>query len=441
MLKREDLHEYQSRMVSELCGRTSGLLWLGLGDGKTVIALTSILDLNATALVVGTKRIIEDTWPGEIKTWGHLQHLTYAAATGSKANREAAVESKPQILGINYESLKWYYDNYDEERDVLFLDESSKMKSHSTKRFKIHMKNVKRFKRRYGMSATPAAESYTGLWAQAASVCALPLIGRTITAFRNKYTTQLYRGMFTEYAITDHNKRQIEKDLAPLILMIDDDERPKIDDPLFIDVAIPWGSTEARGQYREMEKKLIVELEGTPIAAASKGVAFNKCRQIASGFIYDNDKLSHCIDGGKIDVIEEEYDALGGEPVLIFYQYRWERDELLARLEGSETLETGSIERWNEGKISALVLHPASCGHGLNLQAGRHVFWGSLPWSLEHYLQANGRVHRQGQKRQVVIKRFLRQESIDLDVLDRLRGKIEGQDELITRMRERQNGY
>ena len=439
MLERSQLHDYQVEAIEWMQEHEEGFLWLGLGDGKTVIALTAIAAMSGTALVVGTKRIIELTWPEEISKWEHLHTLSYASCAGTKKKREAAVASNPQILGVSYENLKWFYETYGNDREILVLDESSKMKAHNTKRLRKHVQFVPSFKRRYGLSATPAAESYLGLWGQAAAVLKTRPIGRTITEFRNTFTTQHYKGMFTEYVISKRNKRDIERRLAPHVFLVDDSRRPPLAAPTVIDHHVPWATTGAAEHYRSMEKELLVELTDKPISAASKGIAYNKCRQIASGFVYDGEKTAHAIDEEKIDAIVEEYEALGGDPVLVFYQYLWEKAQLLARLEGSEELEGHNYQRWNEGKIRCLVLHPASCGHGLNLQGVcRHVFWASLPWSLEHYLQANGRVHRQGQTRQVVIKHFLRSGTIEEDVLLRLGGKLTGMEELLERMRERQ---
>ena len=440
MRPRSALHDYQLEAIEWMADKEEGMIWLGLGDGKTIIALTSILDSGQTALVVSTKRIIEDTWPREIAAWEHTAGLEYRACVGPKRQREKALSSPCQILGVSFENLKWFYETGSTLPEILIFDEISKMKAPGTKRLRAHLKHAMSYSRRFGLTATPAAESYVGLWGQVTSIAptARPL-GKNITEFRNRFTTQHYKGMYTEYVIDERNRRDIERVIAPMTFVIDDSRRPPLAEPTYIDHHIPWGHTGPEQQYKEMEKRLVVELEGSTVYAANMGVAFNKCRQLATGFIYDADRSPHAIDEGKLDAIQEEYEALGGEPVLVFYQYEWERDSLLARLEGPEILEGDNFKRWNANEIPALILHPASCGHGLNLQGVcRHVFWGSFPWSLEHYLQANGRVHRQGQTKQVVIKHFMRSGTIEEDVLARLQGKIEGQDELLERMKARQ---
>ena len=223
MLSRENLHDYQVDAIEQLKEREEALVWLGLGAGKTVISLTAIADLNMTALVVGTKRIVEMTWPQELTEWSHLNGLTYAAATGSKKQREKAVESNPQILGINYESLRWLYQTYGTTgREILILDESSKMKAHNTQRYRSHLKHMNGFERRYGLTATPASESYLGLFGQSNSIIEERPLGRTITDFRRNYTQAIFKGNFTEYVISWPAEERIRQVLSPWI----DDHRP-----------------------------------------------------------------------------------------------------------------------------------------------------------------------------------------------------------------------
>lgn len=438
MLERADLHLYQVDAIERMKSMQEAAVWAGLGDGKTAIALTAIADLGWNALVFGTKKIVEYAWPAEIKKWGHLRGLSYRACIGGRTQREKAIADVPHILGVSYENLKWYFEQGDPlYRPLVVFDEISKMKDPSTQRFKAFKKYRDQYIHWYGLTATPATESYLGLFAQYKTIVNEPILGRTLTQFRETYTTPSFKGMFTDYKVGPLQKRAIEAAIAPYTIVVKGDL--KRSEPTLIDVPIPWSSTNDRLLYRQMEKKMILELEGqrTPIQAASKGVAFNKCRQLATGFIYD-EQGPHRTDQAKMDAIVEEYEALGGEPVLILYQFLWEKDELLERLDGAEPLEGDAYERFNRGEIKALVVHPNSCGHGLNLQGEcRHVFWSSLPWSLEGYLQSNGRIDRQGQTKQVVIKRFLRQNSIDEDIVARLAGKVESMTELIERMRGR----
>ena len=437
MLTRDDLHDYQQEAVEWLTQRKNGFLWLGTGDGKTVIGASSITS-GARVLIVGTKRIVENVWPTELKKWSHLCSLSYSSATGPKKKREAAVASSPDILGVSYENLKWLIEEgHTDDRCFWIFDEVCHMKDPSTKRFKALQKHFKVNPpdKVFGMTATPSTEGHLTLYAQWRSVLGDARLGRNLTEFRHLFATAHFRGSFTDYTITEPAKEKIETLLRPDVFTIDPSKRPYQGKPLIIDVPIPWGTTGARDHYLRMEKELVADLGTMKFAAASKGVAFNKCRQIAAGFIYDEDSIAHGIDTLKFDAVEEAYAELQGDPVLIFYQFQHEKDELLRRLPGVQPL-GDNYDAFSAGDIPGLVLHPISCAHGLNLQNARYVFWSSLPWSGRQYGQANARVDRQGQTRQPVIKRFTRTGTIDEHVVDVLEGKLTGDAELIARIRE-----
>jgi SNF2 family DNA or RNA helicase len=443
------MHDYQEDARRWARARTEGLLWIDLGLGKTVIMATALADIFRIypqinqALVVGTKNIVTMTWPDELAEWEHLQHFSYQVAAGSKKVRDAAVLARPDILGVNYENLVWLLNTYgstDLIPDVLVLDEISRLKDHSTKRFKALRGFVPRFARRFGLTATPAAEHYTGLWAQHASISPRPRLGNNITQFRNAYCSEkLVGGTNRKYDVTEAGKEAIINKLAPITLRQDAADYQTLAEPMEIDIKVPW-EIEERAAYVQMEKEFKLELEDVKrIEAVNAGVVYNKLRQMCGGCIYDEDGNPVGLSTTKLDACVEAYEALQGDPTLIFYQYKWEREELLKRVEGAQTLDVkGTLDRWNAGEIPALILHPASAGHGLNLQKPcRNLMWYALPWSLEQYLQANGRVQRQGQERPVRIYRLLRYLSLDEDVLLKLQGKLSGQDDLLLRVKQR----
>lgn len=437
MLDFDDLHDYQIDAIAAMLLNRELIVWAGLGGGKTAIALTAIQKLGLNAVVFSTKRIIEYVWPAEIEKWLHLKGLTYRACSGTQRQRLMAIEDRPHILGVSFDNLKWYAEQYDPtRRPIAVFDEISKMKATGTQRSKAWKKVRDRYEFIYGLTATPATESYLGLFGQYKAIVTEPILGRTLTQFRETYTTPIFKGMFTDYQVGPLQKRAIEAAIAPYTIIVKDDlKRPE---PTVIDVPIGWSPT-GLAHYRKMEKDFILELENHGmIQAPSAGSARMKCRQMASGFVYQAD-LGIGLDRAKLDAIVEEFEALGGEPVLIAYQFKNERDEILKAIPGAEPLEGDAYQRFDRGEIPALVVHPKSCGHGLNLQgACRHVFWSSLPESLEDYLQTNGRIDRQGQKKQVVIKRFVREKSIDTDILvPQLAGKEINMVELIQRMRGR----
>lgn len=434
MRPRSALHDYQKQAVADIVARDELMLWVPLGGGKTAIALTAITEIGCNAIVVGTKRIVEMTWPAEIKEWWHLDGITYAAATGAKKDREKALASKPWVLGINYESLGWLLTQDLSAYSMIIFDEVSKMKAHNTQRFKAFMKSRSRFKRIVGMTATPASESYVGLYAQYRAVVSEPILGKNVTQFRETFVTPIFKGLYTDYKVTDRDKAAIEARIRPYTLVLD---VPRREAPTVRDVPVPWESKEAEEQYRTAEKKFVVEFDGKPYAMASRSESFMKTRQLATG-IYLLNQEARVTSPAKFEAIKEAYEELGGEPVLVFYQFVAEREILLDLLPGAEELHTPLLEKFNRGEVPCLVVHPRSAGYGLNLQGPcRHVFWSSLPTSGEEYIQANGRINRQGQDRQVVIQRFVRDRSIDGELVGLVEGKLSGMDQLINNMRGR----
>jgi len=431
---RSALHDYQKRAIEQIVANNELMLWVPLGGGKTAIALTAIAEIGCNAIVVGTKRIVEMTWPNEINDWQHLSGITYAAATGTMKSKETALASKPWVLGVNYESLKWLMEQDITGYDMIVFDEVSKMKAHNTMRFKSFMRARSKFRRIVGMTATPASESYIGLYAQYRSVVTEPILGKNITQFRETFLTPQFKGLYTDYKVLERDKAAIEARIRPHTLVV---EIPKRPEPTVVDVAVPWESKEAEAQYRTAEKKFVIEFEGKPYAMASRSESYMKTRQLATG-IYLLSEDVRVTSPAKFEAIREAYEELGGEPVLVFYQFVAEREILLDLLPGAEELHTPLLEKFNLGEIPCLVVHPRSAGYGLNLQGPcRHVFWSSLPTSGEEYFQANGRINRQGQERQVVIKRFVRDRSIDGDLVSMVEGKLSGMDQLINNMKGR----
>jgi superfamily II DNA or RNA helicase len=236
MRPRAALHDYQVGAISDIKSRDELMLWVPLGGGKTAIALTAICDLGLKAIVVGTKRIVEMTWPNEIKEWEHLAHLDYAAAVGTKKQRLAALAKRPQVLGVNYESLGWLLGESLIGYDMIVFDEVSKMKAHNTQRFKAFLRARPLFKRFVGMTATPASESYVGLYAQYRAIVTETILGRNITQFREQFVTPVFKGMFTDYKVTERDKAAIENRIRPHTLVLDVPKRP---DPTIQDVVVP----------------------------------------------------------------------------------------------------------------------------------------------------------------------------------------------------------
>lgn len=431
-----DLHAYQTKAVDWMTTNERGFLWLGMGDGKTVIAATATQRTGVPAVVVGTKRIIEDVWPAELQKWPHLSSLNYHSCTGPRRARERSLSKKPDILGVSYENLVWYLSQRDPTKRPLWIfDEISKMKAPGTLRSRM-LRKVRPFERAYGLTATPTMEGHLGLWSQWKSIGGDDRLGRTVTEFRDLFTTPVFKGSFTDYKITPANALRIEKLIADHVFTIDPSERPYRSSAVIVDVPVHWQTVGARDHYQRMHKELIAELDSAAFVVASRGAAMNKCRQIATGFVYDEHRVAHDIDTEKFQAVAEAVEEVQGSQALVFYQFEYEKDVLLDLIPGSQPLIGNHYEAFNRGEISTLVLHPKSCSHGLNLQRAAYGFFCSLPQSGEEYAQSIGRIDRQGQEHTPVVKRFIRDGTVDQVVADLVDGKVKGDREVIQRIRE-----
>ena len=443
MLTLDDLHGYQREAVEWMAANERGFLWLARGDGKTVISATAILDgctrPDARAIVVGTKRIVEHVWPRELTSWKHLSSLSYRSAVGAKRNRENAIKANPQILGVSYENLLWYLGTGDgATRSFWIFDEITKMKSHATKRFRALRSFLRDHQpeKMYGLTATPTMQGHQGLWSQWKSIGADDRIGARITDFRRLYMNEYFRGQYSEFVMNPSQCLRVEEQIRDHVFTIDPSRRPYTGVPEIIDVEIPWTSA-GRDRYRRAEKALVVDLEERSFAAVNQGAARNKCRQLATGFVFDEEKNVHWFDQDKLDAVAEAVEELQGEQCLVFYNFVPEKEALLDLLPDAEPLDNDSLDRFNKGELQTLVLHPKSCSHGLNLQSSRYALFCSVPDSAEEFVQAVGRVNRQGQTRQPVVMRFNRELSVDREVRENADGRVLNQSETIARLRER----
>lgn len=438
-------------------------LVLGVGFGKTIVALTAIVDLceregrTLRTLVVSTKKIIELTWGQEIADWEHTKHLTYAAGTGRLLKK--AVAARPDVLGINFESLERFYDMVDAGDallpDILVIDESSRMKAPNANRVKRHCGfglssvprgYVHRFKYRIALSATPTAEGYAGIWSQECAVSRKRRIGINITSFRNEYCTARWNGTTMIYEVGELAKARIHDALKDLLVTSQSDKYMDLADPIYSKVVLPWEPSELE-RYRQLEEDSILQAEQldgqTSIFAPNVGVLFNKLRQLASGFLYEEvgeERKTHVFPSAvdklqALDLIRESSDDV---PLVVFVQYKAEMEMLSRWFPDAQIGLPPTLEAWNAKKIPMLVLHPRSAGHGINLQHGSHIaVWFALPWSYEEWHQANGRLHRTGQTRQVSVIRLEREHSIELNVWAALQGKGKTLQSFIDQIRSR----
>ena len=436
MPDRQDLTRDQLAEVEWLTGQRAALLFLPIGYGKTVITLTALQDIvdregPKSVLLVSTRAICLGTWRDEVEKWDHVK-MTYESCAGRD---RSAIDARPDILSVNFESLVWYLGLVERgeapKRDILVIDESSKMKSPSAQRVRRLIASsrgnrnarghVGTFERRFALSGTPVPEGYDNLWAQEACVSTERLLGENITSFRSRYCSSHWNGFANEFEVTKEGRTRIEEALAPIMHM------PKrgldLPEPLFTTVPVPW-TERAREEYDTLEGTLRFDLnedaslEEAIDVMSGPAALINKLRQVCSGFIYDELGEAHYSEDplAKVLALRELMDRSGDAPILLFYQYRAERDMILENFPEAMT-DTRDLTAWNAKRVPLLCLHPRSAGHGLNLQYGSSiVLFYSQPYSYEEWRQAWGRLQRRGQDRPVSVVRFERPNSVERDV-------------------------
>lgn len=437
------LHAYQRYCADRTIDQPAIALLLGMGLGKTVTTLTAIdalindcLDVRRV-LVVAPKRVAEQTWPAEIKKWPHLQHLTASVVAGTPTQRKAALQAEADLYIIGRDNVTWLAAQDPTPFDMIVLDELSSFKNHQAKRFKAMKKLRSHASRVVGLTGTPSPNGYLDLWAQMYLLDRGERLGRTITAYRNKYFLTLFRGNYNEYQLRPGAKEEIDAKLADLcISMKAEDYLKELKEPVVIDYRVKMTDKEWR-QYKAMERQAVLELDDEWITAANAAAVSNKLLQMANGAIYDETGAYTTLHDHKLDALEDLMEQAMGSPVLVAYAYKSDLERIQQRFPEARKLETGKdIEDWNAGRIPMLLAHPASCGHGLNLQQGGSILvWFGFTWSLELYLQTNARLHRQGQKDPVRIYRIVNEGTMDEKVLEVLKGKNLRQEKLLQELK------
>jgi len=428
-------------------------LKIDMGMGKTVATLTAIDDLLYLGevnkvLVIAPLRVAEDTWSNEVDKWDHLKHLKLSKVLGKPKDRIKAMAASADIYVTNRENVDWLVREYGYNWpfDMVVIDELSSFKSSKAKRFRS-LKIVRPyFKRIVGLTGTPAPNSLIDLWPQLFLLDGGKRLGRTISSFREQYFTPGQRNQFVVYnwILKDDAEKAIHQKISDIcISMMSKDylDLPeRIDN--FIEVNLP---TNAMNKYKQLERDLVLDKDD--ITAANAAVLTNKLLQMANGAIYTEDKSVVEIHDEKLKALFEIIEAANGKPVLVFYAYKHDFVRIVNFLKTKKLNVTGlkgieDIRKWNNGEIPIFLVHPASAGHGLNLQSGGHIIvWFGLTWSLELYQQANARLHRQGQKENVVIHHLIAKGTIDEDVMKALANKESNQNMLLEAVKARIRGY
>lgn len=445
-------HPYQAYCIERLLTDPALGLYLDMGLGKTVITLTAIADLEynrfqvSRALVIAPKKVAEATWQREASKWDHLRHLRFSTILGSESKRIRALNTPADVWVINRENIPWLveYCRNAWPFDMVVIDESSSFKNHKAKRFKALTWVRKYILRIVELTGTPAPNGLLDLWAQIYLLDGGQRLGKRITQFRERYFDPDQRGRDMVYSYkpkdgADHVIRQLIGDIC---VSMKAEDYITLPDCTYDDIPVVL-DTRAKQAYTRLEREMLLQVDESTIDAGSAAVLTNKLLQLCNGAVYDEQRHAVEIHRCKIDAFLETVEALGGQSVLVFYNFQHDLERIEAALSGSGLRVrrlTGPDEEaaWNNREIDILLAHPASCAYGLNLQqGGNHVIWFGLNWSLELYQQANKRLHRQGQASKVIIHHLVVTGGVDEDVITALNDKCTTQDRLMQALKAR----
>lgn len=424
-------------------------LFLDMGMGKTAITLTAVEKLLRDSfdvikvLVIAPLKPAKETWPAEIKKWDHLKDLKASLVLGPEKERLSALHADADIYIVNRENVSWLVDHYRKRWpfDMVVIDELSSFKSSKAARFRDLRKVRKYIKRIVGLTGTPSPNGLLDLWSQAYLLDEGKALGHTITSYREKYFDPDKRNAATIFSwkLKGGAEEEIYKRLDGLCISMKTSDYLQLPERLDIrhEVELPKSVME---QYQQLERDMLLPFASGDIDAGTAGILTNKLLQLCGGSVYDENGVAKDFHDEKLNKLEQLIEEANGQPVLVFYAYKHERDRILAKFpQAVDVKEDNAVTRWNAGEIPIMLAHPASAGHGLNLQFGGHIaIWYNLTWSLELYQQANKRLHRMGQDETVLIHHIIVAGATDSRILNSvLVAKDKTQTALIDALRAR----
>lgn len=440
-------HNYQQQATRFITTTPRCAIFLDMGLGKTIITLTALKELlynqleAAKILIIAPKRVAETTWPDEINKWDHTKHLTYAIAVGTPTKRTQALAANAEITIINRENIDWLVNKsgHTWDFDTVVIDELSSFKSHRATRFKALRKALPKINRIIGLTGTPSPNGLLDLWAQYRLIDGGQRLGRFIGAYRREYFQPDKRNAYQifTYKPQPGAENRIYKQIGDITLSMRATDHLQLPELTTINTPVRLDPREETA-YKRFEKLQVLELEEAGITAASAGALLGKLIQYASGAIYSDTGQTVEIHSRKLDTLEDIIEAANGKPVLVAYWFKHDQARIKTRFPHAVNITTpDTIRDWNQGRIEIGLIHPASAGHGLNLQAGgSHLVWFTTPWSLELYQQTNARLYRQGQGRPVVIQHLVTAGTVDERVLRALGEKNVTQEALFEAVKE-----
>ena len=437
-------HDYQRYTIQFIIDHPEAAIFLGMGMGKTISTLTAINDLvrnrfeTQKVLVIAPIRVARDTWPAELEKWDHLAGLTVSPIIGTTKQRETATRRQTDIYTIGRENIPWLVKHHGNRwpYDMVIIDELSSFKNPQAKRFKALKKVRPKIHRIVGLPGTPAPNSLLDIWAPFRLIDNGQRLGKYITHYRDQYFTPGRRNGTVVYNwnLRPGADQAIYDNIADITVSMRTTDYLQLPEATHqhITVQLP---AKARKHIDTLKRDLVLDLDDDTIDAANAATLSLKLQQLAGGAIYNeagDDYIT--IHDEKIQALTELVDQAAGNTMLVCYWFKHERDRILDAIPTARVLDTQQdFEDWNAGKIPVSLIHPASAGHGLNLQSGGHIMvWYTTPWSLELYEQANARLHRQGQTEPVSIIHIDTADSIDQTVHQALTRKDTTQQALIT---------
>jgi len=434
-------HEYQTFATEFILAHPISAILIQMGLGKSVITLNAIYDLCLDSfyirkvLVIAPLRVCSGVWPAEIQKWDHLKGLTYSVAVGTETERRAALQQTTDIHIINRENVQWLIEEsgLPFDYDMIIIDELSSFKSHQAKRFKSLMKVRPLVKRIVGLTGTPSSNGLMDLWAEFRLLDMGKRLGRFITHYRDEFFQPDKRnGMQVfSYKPRPGAEDEIYRRISDITISMKSTDYLKMPECVMNEVQVTLSDKE-REAYDTLRRDLVLTLKDEEIDAANAAALSGKLCQMANGAIYGEDKRAIHLHDQKLDALEDLIEGANGKPVLVAYWYKHDLDRIQKRFAVREIKTSRDIDDWNAGTIPVGLIHPASAGHGLNLQAGgATLIWFGLTWSLELYQQTNARLWRQGQKETVVIHHIITRGTIDEKIMKALKSKEGTQSALI----------
>lgn len=443
---------YQHYAYNQIIEKPATALMLDMGMGKTVITLTAINDLLydyfdvAKVLVIAPLRVAETTWADECQQWNHLAGLTISPVIGTLSERVRALKTKADVYTINRENVVWLVDYYGKDWpfDMVVIDESSSFKNHQSKRFKALKRVRPVIKRLVELTGTPAPNGLMDLWSQLYLLDRGKRLGKTIGQYRRQFFKP---GAGSGHIVYEWNlqkgaEQEIFNRISDICVSMKSSDYIALPKVMYNIIPVKL-STPVQREYKRLAKDLILRVNDDEIVANTAAALSGKLLQMSSGAVYDNAGHVIKIHNAKLEALEDIVSTNEHKAVLVLYWFKHDLDRLKEKFPEAVQLKTAAdIKAWNSGEISIMLVHPASAGHGLNLQYGGSIIvWFSLSWSLELYQQANKRLHRSGQTHTVVIHHLVAQGTIDEDVMKALQGKKVTQETMITAIKARVKEY